>query len=275
MTAVSDILAPPERVEVVSAGAIEAGITAITTELASLRREVEELRSEAARLDRQVEQAERRTDDDGSVLAMLKGLFADQARGTRADLEAALALAEERGRRRVAAAHAEADRILADASSVVGASGLEVAAPRAEAGSAAAPSHDGAAAGRFGPLLADTDLEVDDRLAPAGPGVDGARSLQHQWAQAPEPIVDPEPEPAAEAESSPEPPPTPTPIAHPTPTPMAAPEPAAGENPAQFAQFWSADTPAPARRSAPAILDAVLPMIAVLIVVIVILSWVR
>ncbi len=148
-------LVPPDRVEVIPVESVDSSMTGVTVELDGLALEVEDLRDEAARLERQAGEARRRIDESSSALPLLESLFEEQARATRADLRAALAQAEERARRRLASAHADADRILADASSVAGALAVEAAGPHTVAGGGS--PYDRPSAHRFRSLLTEVE----------------------------------------------------------------------------------------------------------------------
>lgn len=265
MIVVERPLSHPRRVDVVTAESVDAAMTGIGSELTRLRSELIELEAEAHQLECRVEEAGRRTEDSDSALPMLERVFATQASTTRVHLRAALDEAVEIAERRLSAARAEADSLVAGVRFPDGAdraSGHEagvVAGSRRPGGGdsgADTPAPEGSEtlrtiAARHSSRIPDEQAAVS---AEKGPVVVHARAFPDE-AQEPTGLPDSAAQPLARVRPS-----VPA-LTH--------------EDPGSFGQFWAErnDT-AGLGASKPALLDALLPLIAVAIVVIVVLSWI-
>lgn len=287
-------LAPPSLVEVITSDAVEPAMVAITEELDELENELAGLTAKADALEVQAEDVRRGANDSHHALSMLERVFAEKASKARAEMAAALAVANEAAERRIAAAHEEAAELVANPGAAAAFEAVDLPADEQEtvravdalrqlssatfAAPDAAPStnghgaHNGDAAD--GPTPA-------PRPPPAAAGLGDSAVSSGGWAAPPEPAVpyDLEREPAP-AHNPTMYAPAPVPAVHePSGAVMTAVAPpvgfAPGPGPDGFAQFWVPDEHAvAARASKPAIIDMILPMIAVAIVLMVVLSWV-
>jgi hypothetical protein len=284
-------------VEVVAADAVEPAMSAITAELAELALELRDLVADAQRLEGLLQDKRNEGGVTAPALPLLEEVFAGQSAAVRDGLRAELEEAVREAERRVSAARAEATAVLAgflssDAGPVAGPVDRGVRSPgttpatdgwqgmlRGEFGSgrdslpddraAVAASDFGEqlrrAASGFGPKHeAEFDLEAP---SPFGPGA-GAESTTVQAA--------PERNPSALSGQGALPAEDDPPMTTVLRTDAAAPTPpsaAVDEEPTPFGRFWTEQGNSPNARRRSAIVDALLPVLAVAIIALVVLSW--
>jgi len=264
VTVVERPLAHPQRVDVVTAESVDAAMSGIGAELARLRRELLELEAEAHQLECRVEEAGRRTEDSDSALPLLEHVFAAQAATTRAELRSALDEAVEIAERRLAVARADADTLMAGLRFPVTGDRAERHDVVVEVGT----MQPGCGGGDTHPKTS----HFDERgtLWADGPR-DGSRVSEEKVSLSVEPdptavhaavFPDEEHEPPRLSSGDP---------LAPVPSLPAT----THEDPGNFGRFWAeqSDT-AGGHGSKPALLDALLPLLAVAIVVVVVLSWI-
>lgn len=247
----------PRRVEVVAAETADPAIARITAELEGLRSELGDLEVEAHRLELHVAEAEGRTDDGESALPIIERVFADQAVAAQAELREAMEGAVRAANVRLATARAEAETVLADASLT----GFDLAddsrwAPssRIERTRPDPAFQTAAKAPPQSPTEATRAETVATPVTTPDPG----------WTAATPPVaemIDPEPRAVAA-------------VLHAEVVAASMPSTASSE-PGAFGQFWDAGGEGRGTgERQPTALDAILPLLAVAIVVIVVLSWI-
>lgn len=259
-------------VAVVPVEEVEPAMSDATAELAKLGHELLDLSAEATRLERQVEDAGRRALARDSVVPFLERVLVEQTASEQAQLAAALEDAVREAERRLALARAEADAMVTDVRS--GRVHMPPAPTVTVFPSFPMPVRDEYDVGKRPPAGLATrrvngqakepaPLAEPGEAGPADPpdpATDVTIIMQEAWRT----------EPQSFANS------TATNVAMPDPEPMPADPPAVtDDDPGAFGQFWDAETTSPVVRNAKAgILDAILPLVAVGIIVLVLLSWI-
>lgn len=232
--------------DVLPVDVVDPVIHGIKAELDALEQQLRELLDEASELESDVSERRRASTDERRAVALLESVLRTMLRTSRDELDAAVERARYEAETTVGSARRTTDDLLADATTVLG--GRVPAAPDVDAPVRRPP----------------VDLprwSAHDRVEAV------LRAASQPYAAAP--VV---------ASSAASPPPPPAPVPAPAPAPQPEPEPAPsplGPRPDTFVQFWNGEPQPPKPRAKPRFewVDAVLPVVAVAILLIVVLSY--
>lgn len=241
---------PPHLVEVVAADSIDDVVADIVAELAVLEEELDQLTTTAGALERRLRESAWAGCDEAAAGPLLRRVCDEQTAAARAAMAAALEAAVREADERVAAARTAAATMTMNQGG-----GSEAEAP-------ASPSV---------PRVA---FERAPSVQPAqrpGPSVVEVASQQAPRAAGLAPTADPPKQPDGETRPA---------DATRTALPVTPADPGRSvelteDAHAAFGEFWVADaTEAPETGIASSVVDAVLPLVALLIVVVIVLSWI-